>query len=185
MTLLSMQEIKQGLDKEFLPLEPMLTGLRLIEGGFSDGALYEFERSMNLLLPVAFREIVKEYDFGKLTIGPVVFCNMGDYLAELTKLNSKVAWWGSGIRPANLLMVANSDPFAILLNLENGEVLVMDVEQGWQASSTVAHSFDLFLKGVGTTMLRRNQSTDRVALGLDVASDVGSSDQAYWLQLAK
>lgn len=185
MILLSTHEIQQGLDKEFVPLEPMLTGLRLIGGGLSDAALETFERSMNLSLPTSFRELVKEYDFGKLTIGPVVFCNAGDYVGELTKLNTKVAWWGTGSRPANLLMVANSDPFAILLNLESGEVLAMDAERGWRASVVIARSFDLFVRGVGTTMLVRNQAVDRAALGRSVASEVETSEEPYWLQLAK
>ena len=185
MTLLSTEEIKHGLDKEFLPLEPMLAGLRLIDGGLTDEALDTFERSMNLSLPTAFRKVVKDYDFGRLTIGPVVFCNTGDYLGELTKLNTKVVWWRTDSRPTNLLMVANSDPFPILLNLETGEVLAMDVERGWQASRTIARNFDLFVKGVGTTMLGRNQSAERAALGRSVASEVGSPEQPFWLQLAE
>ena len=185
MTLLSTQEIKQGLDREFMPLEPMLTGLRLIEGGLSDAALDAFERNLDLLLPPTFREVVKKYDFGRLTIGPVVFCNTGDYLAELTKLNTTVAWWSERSRPVNLLMVANSDPFAILLNLESGEVMAMDAERGLQAACTIAHNFDLLVRGLGTTMLGRNEATDRISLGAAVASEVGAAERSYWLQLAK
>jgi hypothetical protein len=180
-----MEEIRQGLDKEFLPLEPMLNGFRLVEGGVSDAALDTFERDINLLLPAAFRALVREYDFGNLTIGPIVFCNTGDYLGELTKLNTEIAWWGAGARPTNLLMVANSDPFVVLLNLENGAVLAMDIERGWQAANIVASGFDLFVMGVGTTMLRRNESSDRAALARDVLSDVKGADLPYWLQLAK
>ncbi|MGC5809930.1 SMI1/KNR4 family protein [Ralstonia pseudosolanacearum] len=185
MSLLSMEEVKQGLDKEFLPLEPMLTGLRLIEGGVTETALDAFERDMNLLLPRAFRDVIRMHDFGRLTIGPVAFCNTGDYLGELVKLNTKVTWWGTGMRPSSLLMVANSDPFAILLDLESGSVLAMDVERGWQFAERVASSFDLFVRGVGSTMLHRNQSADRVALGRDVMSDAGGGYLPYWLQLAK
>lgn len=185
MTLLSMEEIRQGLDKEFLLLEPTLTGLRLIRGGVSENDLEVFERGMNVQLPATFRQPVKEYNFGKLTIGPVVFCNNGDYLSELTKLNTNVGWWGRGERPVDLIMVANSDPFAILLDLKKGVVLAMDVERGWQAANMVASSFDLFVQGVGTTMLRRSESPDRGVLGRDVASTVGGGDLQYWLDLAK
>lgn len=33
MALLTVEEIRKGLDQEFIPLEPMVTGLRLIDGG--------------------------------------------------------------------------------------------------------------------------------------------------------
>lgn len=33
MALLTVEEIRKGLDQEFIPLEPMVTGLRLINGG--------------------------------------------------------------------------------------------------------------------------------------------------------
>lgn len=185
MILLSVDEIKHGLDREFLPLEPMLTGLRLIDGGVSDDALEAFESTMGVKLPISFREIVKSYDFGRLTIGPVAFCNGGDYLVELKKINSIVPWWGGDLRPNSLLMVANSDPFAILINLDDGEVLAMDVELGWQKAQSIARSFDLFVKGIGTTMLRRDRNVDPDVLSKGISAEVGSVEQAYWLQLAK
>jgi hypothetical protein len=185
MALLTINEIQHGLDKEFLPLEPMLTGFRLVNGGMLETSLIESEKQLGVTLPLAFRDMIKTFNFGRLTIGPVVFCNAGDYLKELVELNTSINWWGEGQRPINLLMVANSDPYAILLNVNTGHILAMDVERGWQHAMHIANGFDVYLRGVGTTMLRRNELGDKALLARDVLADAGGSNLAYWAHLAK
>ncbi|WP_139208554.1 SMI1/KNR4 family protein [Achromobacter sp. NFACC18-2] len=185
MTLLTLDEIEKGLDQEFRSLEPMLTGLRLIKGGVSEESLNHAENLFAVAFPDAFRTLIKTYDFGWLTIGPILFCNTGDYLHELWELNTQVRWWGGDTRPANLLMVANSDPYSILLDLKSGWVMAADVEIGWQRATVIAKDFEVYLRGVGTIMLHRNQWRDTSPLGQAVAVDVGALDICYWSQLAK
>ena len=184
MALLTVEEIRKGLDQEFIPLEPMITGLRLINGGVSEDVLGIFENENKISFPDDFRCLIKKIDFGNLTVGPVVFCNGGDYLKELFQLNVEMAWWGRGGRPKDLFVIANSDPYVIILNIKTGNILAADFEIGWQCAKKIASNFDFYLRGVGTTMLRRNEVGNRCAFAKTIMKDVGGADLTYWSQLA-
>lgn len=182
MTLLSIKEIQQGLDREFAPLEPMIAGLRLVNGGVSNEAIVNCERELGVAFCDTFRSMIERYDFGRLTIGPIVFCNTGNYLGELVQLNAET-WWGKGPRPKGAIVVANSDPFIIILDMNIGTVHSMDAERGWSHSTLIAREFDLFFRGVGTTMLCRSEMSNRDAFARDIATAVGGTDIAFWLHL--
>lgn len=184
MTLLTLKEISDGLDKEFLHLEPMLTGYRLITKSTPSDLIGGVESKLSVTLPSDFRDIISQFDFGNLTIGPIAFCASGDYPDELVELNTDVCWWGSGSRPSNLLMIANSDPFVILLDVQSGFVLALDSDTGWESSTKVAEDFRKFLMGLGTVMLKRNETPDRSLLAKAVFADVGSENLEFWSALA-
>ena len=185
MTLLSIQQIQRGLDDKFGPLEPMIRGFRLVNGGVTEDALALSESSLGVTLPQTFRELIKAFDFGRLTIGPVAFCNSGDYLSDVNKLNTSARWWGNGARPTNLLMVANSDPYAILIAIDTGAVWAMDSEQGFERAICVAESFETYLRAMGTIMLRRNDAADRNFLAREASKDAGDVGVGYWEYFAK
>jgi hypothetical protein len=185
MTLLTISEIQQGLNRKFAPLEPLLTGFRLIPAGVPEMALVQYERELATPLPSAFRNAIQTFDFGRLTVGPVAFGSTGDYLKELRNLNTNVKWWGEGKRPANLLMVANSDPYAILLDLVTAGVRAMDAERGWKNATDVANGFLAYLRGLGTAMLRRESVADKLSFANELLADVGGADLAYWVNLLK
>jgi hypothetical protein len=184
-TLMTIDEIQQELDREFLPLEPMVTGLRLINGGVSELALVAYENQLNIALPDAFRKIVKTFDFGRLTIGPIVFCKTGDYLRELVQLNTETNWRSvSEARSRNLLVIANSDPYTIALDLGSGNLMAADGEIDWLQVTCIAKTFDLYLRGIGSAMLRRNGCKNKETLAQDLSVQV-DGDLAYWSQLIK
>lgn len=141
MKLMSVEEIKAELDREFTPLEPTLTGFRLIEKNTPDSPIKSTEKLISTNFPNGFRELIAKFDFGNLTIGPIVFCSSGDYLAELVELNLNAMWWGGGQQPENIIMIANSDPFAILLNTNSGSVYAFDSETGWKKSKKISADF--------------------------------------------
>ena len=182
--LLSVEEIKAGLDREFIPLEPMLTGFRLIEKNTPESAIKSVEKLISTRFPDSFRELIAKFDFGNLTIGPVVFCATGDYLTELIELNSNVTWWGQGQRPENLIMIGNSDPFAILLNTHSGSVCALDSEFGWGKSKKISDDFFGFYSALGTVVLTRNQTLDHRKLAAEILEEVGGEDFEFWLRLA-
>jgi len=185
MPLLSVEDIRAGLDRQFLPLEPMLVGFRLIEKPTLADAIEHAESALATAFPDDFRDLIARFDFGHLTIGPIVFGTSGDYLAEIVELNEKTRWWGHGERPNNRLMIANSDPFAILLEAGSGFVYALDPDLGPQRSRKIADSFTSFLQGVGTIVLMRQQLEDRHGLATAVSTEVGSEHAGFWCQLAK
>jgi hypothetical protein len=181
----SLEKIQHALNEKFAPLEPMLTGFCLQSGGLNEERVTYVESALGVILPSAFRETIKSLNFDNLTIGPIAFCNSGDYAAQLVKLNTSIHWWGEGLRPAEWLMVANSDPYAILLRISTGAIWVMDPERGLGAAVCVAADFAAYLRGVGTVILDRNIVDDKAVLARDILSEVGGLDSDYWTYLAK
>lgn len=191
MELLSVATIRQRLDDQFLPLEPALTGLRLIESAIPSSRLRLCEKQLGVTFPESFVKNVTHFDFGRFTVGPVAFCNTGDYFAWLTTINDTMAthgypWWGSGERPSEFVMIANSDPYAILLNTKVGNVLALLHGESWRDSGmNVATDFEYFVRGLGTVMLERNSEGRNKQLANDVALAVGvQPGNAFWLHMA-
>lgn len=182
--LLSVEEIKAELDREYALLEPMLTGFRLIEKNTPDSAIKSAEKLISTNFPDGFRELIAKFDFGNLTIGPVVFCSSRDYLAELVELNLNVMWWGGGQRPENIIMIGNSDPFAILLNTDSGSIYAFDSETSWKKSKKISDDFFGFFSALGTVVLTRNQTLDRRKLAEEILEEIGAEDFEFWLRLA-
>jgi hypothetical protein len=185
MALLTIQQIQLGLDKKFRSLEPMLSGFRLEEGGSLESEVSQCETFFKTTFPNDFRNLIKQFDFGKFTVGPIVFCNNGEYLNEVITLNTSIVWWGVGPRPKNFLMIANSDPYSVLLALDTGAVWVMDKESDYEQATCVANSFELYLRGVGTVMLQRGEFSNKDQLAGMVLMSVGGLGLGYWEYLAK
>jgi len=180
MILKTIQEIQQDLDKAFLPLEARgITGLRLIEGGLPEATIDYFEEGLGVSLPADFRAFLNAYDLGRLTLGPVAFCGNGQYLKHLSALNDNDS------RPAELLVIANSDPYLILLNLKGGGVLALDHELGWEAVMPIARTFELFIRGLGTMSEARARRAAPASLAQAIAADAGVSYSPYWLTLVR
>ncbi|MFZ3003916.1 MAG: hypothetical protein WA071_26615 [Undibacterium umbellatum] len=180
MKLLSIREIQSGLDKEFLPLEPMLSGYRIVEKVLSERIIAETETILKVKFPVEFRIIISAIDFGRLTIGPIVFCARGDYMQELIELNTSVCWWEGMLRPSDFIMIGNSDPFAILLNVKTGRVLAMDSEAAFVSDRIIAENFQSFFCGVGTAILMKNDISDRRNLAKCISDCVKCDDIEFW-----
>ncbi|MES1202206.1 MAG: SMI1/KNR4 family protein [Pseudomonadota bacterium] len=177
-------ELQRGLDDRFLPFEPEFTGYRLRDGGAREEDFRAYETELDERLPHQFRRWVTSYNFGELAMGPTVFGASGDYLKRVMELNSDIVWWGGGgSRPAHLLLIANYDPYGILLNVLSGKVLAMDSEKDWRNATDIADDFDLFVRGIGTAFLLGSKVNDRDEAARDIVAAVGGDDIAYWRQL--
>jgi hypothetical protein len=181
MRLLSIDEIKAGLEREFLPLEPMLVGFRLLGTSTSETAIEGAEKSVATTFPQDFRELIARFDLGNLTIGPVVFGTSGDYLGEIIEIDRTINWWGHGTRPANLLMIGNSDPFAIIMDSRSGFVYGLDPELGMKESRKIADSFLNFLMGLGIVVVTRHWTEDCCDFVTSVSAAVGGEHDGFWL----
>lgn len=184
MKLLSIDEIQAGFDAEFKPLEPMLTGFRLVEKELSGAAINKLESDLGVSLPDDMSDLISCFDFGQLTIGPVAFCASGDYLEELRSLD-ETRWWGNSVKPDGLILIANSDPYAILLNVNTGDVYAFDASVSGFHPLKVASSFSGFFRGLGTAILLRAQVPTTSNLAEFIHQNVNGEDLSYWQKLVQ
>lgn len=177
--LLSFDEIQQGLDEKFVPLEPMLTGLRLLPQPVCRSPLGPWSGEPCTTFPGGLSEIASRFDLGRLTIGPVTFGNRGDYAHDLDVYNAHQAAGGE----LEFLVFAISDPFSIAVARKNGLVYVMDPEKS-RPEGPIASSVAQFLRGLGTVFLNRTEVLDKVSLADEVANAVDSSGGRFWRWLS-
>lgn len=186
--LLSIEQVVHELDSQFQPLEPDLVGFRLVGPGLSRDDIRDLESKLSLHLPESFRLVATKFNLGSLTIGPTVFGSSGLYAVDLLALNSQpdTQWWGGGGRPEALLMIANSDPFEVILDCSTGEILALQHGRQLNETSIVARNLELYLRGLGTVFVGRQAEPDSRDLGRMVGLQVGSSPEGleYWLEMA-
>lgn len=188
--ILEIEEIQSRLDEQFLPLEPMLTGFRLVSSPVEYEDVGRLSHQLDVVLPDDFKGMLQEFNFGEFTIGPIAFCNSGDYLSWTIENNRKDLvnqWWGSGPRPNNLLLVANSDPYAVLLNTVTGAVNTFKHGESWEDDAiVVADDFRKFIRGLGSVFLQRDDQGGNVSLADEVSSEVGGGNSnVFWRWLAE
>lgn len=185
MQLLEIDSIRTRLDEEFIALEPTLTGMRLVPIATDEEGMTFCQETLNIRLPSSFIGIVTRFDFGHFTIGPVAFCNCGNYFAWLTNINAAAnssMTLGMANRPDGIIMIANSDQFAIFLNAGSGQVLALEHEGNVSNSFlVVAGDFELLLRGLGTAFFERRSDGGNEALGRQIASLVsGNPENRFW-----
>lgn len=190
--LFEIHEIQRRLDEQFLPLEPMLTGFRLVSTEVGQEAVKSLSEQLNVVLPEHFKSILQQFDLGEFTIGPIAFCNMGNFFAWIVENNrddvpNESRWWGSAKRPSDLLLIANSDPYAVLMNNTTGGISVFKHGDSWRDTQIiVADNFALFLRGLGTVFIQRNDKGNNSALANDVSNEAGGgSENVFWQWLAE
>jgi hypothetical protein len=86
----------------------------LVSPGVSDSEIESFESQFNLKLPRNFREMIKKYQFRKLSLSYVDFGNSESYFVELEKLNNQFDpqgdsyKWHDPMMPKNVLYVCSA-----------------------------------------------------------------------------
>jgi hypothetical protein len=191
MQLLDIDTIKQRLDDRFLPLEPMLTGMRLSPLPQNRTECEDCATRHELEFPSDFAQLTSQFDFGNLTVGPIVFGNDSDYFAGLYDANEdsalqQCAWWQGPKRPDGIIVVAQSDPFDIFLDTRQGSVMASGgAKDNSPRMVPIARSFEQFFRGIATVMLQRDPAGDNGALAISVAEAVGANpDSDFWQWLA-
>ncbi|OCG00769.1 SMI1/KNR4 family protein [Gilliamella sp. wkB112] len=182
--LLSIENIKDGLDKVFLPLEPMINGFRLIEKKTNIHDIKVIEKQLEVTFPDKFLFLISQYNFGSFTLGPIVFGSSGDYLKDLLVINHSV-WWGKGERPNNKIVIAISDPYTIMLDTEKESISAFSSEINWNDAKIISSDFILFFRGIGTIFLQRNNTDNTKIIANNVSKAVNSKDINFWLKLAE
>ena len=138
-------------------------------------------------LPPEFQSILEKWDLGNLSLAGFRFAIGTEYAEALAKMNSAngAEWWADreeDIRPTNLIMIAQSDPYILLLNLENGQVMAFSAMTGSANARVIAYDSYVLLRALGTAELLSHSAQDTKAFALALAAASGSENfDQFWL----
>lgn len=192
--LLTIEEIQQKLDEKFVPLEPKLTGLRLLDYDEGDSVVTQIEAEFGFQLDANFASLVSRFDFGWHSIGPFQFCYGGDFVAELITYNvpnelnmlSGFWWFGTPERPESMLLIAVADPYNILLDNSTGEIRTFPHYELCQNSTVVSTDLEHFIRGMGTlSLLRNREGSNEEVLGNVLTQIGGEFNIEFWEWMAE
>ena len=190
MHLRDVDDLVARLDAEFAPLEPEVDGLRLSSPGLGLRDVRRAEQELGVTFPDDVRGLITAYDFGHFTLGPTAFgyqTNYGEYLVKANR-GGPAAWWGPGERPSSAVVIANSDPYVVILECDGGEVFALEHGSRWADRTRVATTFRRFLLAVGDVFLGRLEerlSSPSLAIAARTRAQGCEASANYWLHMAR
>lgn len=177
--LLTLDEITKELEDKFSPLGDDFTDLVLFKRATPLADLDTLEQKSMLSLPDDFSSFISLYNLDNFSLFNISFGCGEDYLERLFMLNSPnefAQWWIGDKRPENMIVIALSDPYTILLNTQTGDVFAMTSETPMDRFKHIATNFFVFFSAVATLFLT-DISPDRV---IELTS---SQTTSFWHQL--
>ena len=114
----------------------------------------EFEQAMGMNLPTSLREFLRLYQVDDFSMANVQFGQGEANLHHVFAMNYQDAlcpWWQGKMRPVNQLLMALTDGYALILDLNTGGVWALDNEDS--AMDLVAHDFEDFFRALATVYL--------------------------------
>lgn len=185
MILLSFEQVRRGLDAEFQPLEPMLTGFRILPASISLEEITACEKQLQVIFPLKFKDIISKYDFGNLTIGSIVFSSSGNYLDELLEINMLFKQNINNMEDIKkFILIAISDPYLYFLDLNSSEIFGLDRDLNFDKRFFISSNFESFIQAIGTIILLRDPLESNCELAMQICNEIGSINIGFWKYLA-
>ena len=160
-------------DDEILDLHDLLLIPHLRDPTDSSSA---FEQAMGMNLPPSLHEFLRLYQVDDFSMANVQFGQGEAYLHHVFALNHADAlcpWWQGKMRPVNQLLMAVTDGYALILDVNTGAVWALDQENS--DMDLVAHDFENFFRALATVYLSE--------VGLDeVLTQLHVDSSGFWAQ---
>lgn len=177
--LLTFDEITKALEDKFSPLGEDFNDFILFKRTTLLTGLDLLEQMLTLSFPDDFTSFISLYNLDNFSLFNISFGCGEDYLERLFMLNSPnefTQWWIGDERPENVIVIALSDPYTLLLNTQTGNVFVMTSESSMDSFEHIAVNFFAFFRAVATLFLT-DISPDRI---IELTS---SKTTSFWYQL--
>lgn len=177
--LLTLDQITKELEDKFSPLGEDFNDLILFKRATPLTGLGLLEQTLTLSLPDDFTSFISLYNLDNFSLFNISFGCGEDYLERLFMLNSPnefAQWWIGDKRPENIIVIALSDPYTILLNTQTGNVFAMTSESSMDSFEHIAVNFCVFFRAVATLFLT-DISPERI---IELTS---SQTTSFWYQL--
>lgn len=178
---LKLAKVPQGIRDEF-------SNFTLNSSNLSSSDICQLENALGTTLPSIFKATILKYDFGDTSIGNVWFGRLAKYSLWLMSRNSSelpFCWWGEGERPINLVNIAQTDGYILLLKTQSEEILSFRRSGEWKNAEVVAKDFELFVRLAGTVYLNYDKPVTELELS-DFKSVLGIGNielPTFWADL--
>lgn len=177
--LLTCDKIAKELENKFSSLGDDFSDLILFKRTAPLTDIDLLEHKLMLSLPDDFISFVSLYNLDNFSLFNISFGCGESYFERLFMLNSPnefAQWWIGDKRPENMIVIALSDPYTILLNTQTGDIFAMTSESSMDSFEHIAANFSVFFSAVATLFLT-DISPDRV---IELTS---SQTTLFWYQL--
>lgn len=174
--LLNIKEIEHQLNKKFSLFNGEMDDLILKKRKSPVSNLDSSEEMLHVKFPIDFSSFLKEYNIDNFSLGNIAFGSGEDYLSKVIDLNDEdnfSHWWSGKSRPDGIIVIALSDPYAILLNTIDCKVYAITSEKKESDKEPIADSFDSFFCGVGSIFLKHCSHNE-------VEKLVGAKNSDFW-----
>ena len=160
-------------DDEIVDLHDLLLIPHLLDPADS---ITEFEQAMGVVLPTSLREFLRLYQVDDFSIANVQFGQGEAYLHHVFAMNhaeTLCPWWQGKMRPVNQLLMAVTDGYALISDVNTGAVWALDNVDS--AMDLVAYDFEDFFRALATVYLSE--------VGLDeVLAQLKVEPSGFWEQ---
>lgn len=147
----SFEQIVADLQAKFLPLDEDFSTYYLVEKSSDDAVIkQQVLKQLAVVLPESFSQFAGTYDLADFSLGPFCFgCQKEQsYWTHLLAINTPDEWggcWWTGVeRPREWLVIALSDPYAVLINCTTGAIYALDGELTLSKALMLAPDFMSF-----------------------------------------
>ena len=174
--LLTVNEIEQKLVNKFSSFTNEMDDLILKKRECPPGNLVIFEKELHVKLPADFFMFLNRYDLDNFSLGNFAFGSGSDYINKLIQINNGDDinhWWSESTRPAELILIAISDPYSIIINTVDSKLYAISSEPNEMDLRPISDSFELFFRALGTLFLKCGNPDGIVVY-------TGAKNQNFW-----
>ena len=173
--LLTINEIEVRLHEKFSSFNGGMDDFMLKKRMAPVNNIKHSEERLGVNFPKDFIEFVNNYDIDNFSLGNISFGHGDDYLEKIVRINNDEFnhWWIGEHSPVGAICIAISDPYTILLNAHDGKVYAITSEQTMDGRESIADSFELFIRGVGSHFLKACPLTE-------IIKSTGVNDISFW-----
>ncbi|MDO4878240.1 MAG: SMI1/KNR4 family protein [Neisseria sp.] len=157
---------------------------RLIRKKTEAAQISNTEQTLGITFPPAFKNTISTYDLGNFEINDIHFGHTGDYLAELSALNTPDPWggkwWQGETRPSDIIAIALSDPHTYLLDCQNGRIYALLSDDEWEKWRIIAQDFPTFLRIMATIAINNTEGRPQANDLSQILSATSSQAEHFW-----
>lgn len=194
--LLSLEQVQFGLAEKFAGYKEKFPALfaervpKRATDSVSQDTINVIEREIGRKLPPSFERMLKAWDFGNFSIASINFSTKERYAEQFIAYNKNipgVRWWEDQedeTRPSDFVMIAQGDPFVVLLELSTGQIFAYVTDNGSESRVPVAPGIEMFLRALGTVELKiANASSPSLFIDAVVAELGNKVSNDFWTEL--